>query len=548
MLDRIHLKIGAGPGEDPISFAPGTITLLVGPSNSGKSLLLQEIGARLTGPGMDPRPLILDAFTYSHMSLDEINGFLTTAWVEHVDPADPPTRRRFSRSNATSSQSIQLNESELAPGADYAALIPRLLVTHVLKLDGERRLNLLSPAETQPLRNQPSSFLMALLRDDEGRRQLRDISQKAFGLYFTVDVTELKKVRARLSRRAPNSVAEERGIEEEAISFHEAAEPLDSFSDGYRAYLGILAAAVSSEYRVILVDEPEAFLHPPLQRSLGSELVRLLQARKGSLFAATHSADFLMGCIQSGASINVVRMTYVEAVATAHLLPSDDLVPLIRDPIIRSSRFLTALFHRRAVQSEGDTDRVLYEEIAHRLEKASSTQSDVLFLNGNGKQTVHRLIGALRRLGLPAAAVVDLDIIKEKDLGALLRAARAPDDLVDTLNGLKRTTRKAFETLNRDPKDAGIAALPAGKARSARHLLSLAAEYGVFIVEVGDAEHWLQSLGVHRKGKADHLREVLEKLGSDSTAEGYVHPSEEDVWAFVTKILAWIANPRRDGM
>ena len=37
-----------------------------------------------------------------------------------------------------------------------------------------------------------------------------------------------------------------------------------------------------------------------------------------------------MGCIQSGAPINIVRLTYRDSVATARLLTSQELLPLMR--------------------------------------------------------------------------------------------------------------------------------------------------------------------------------------------------------------------------
>jgi len=59
------------------------------------------------------------------------------------------------------------------------------------------------------------------------------------------------------------------------------------------------------------------------------------------------------------------------------------------------------------------TDRAFYDEMNRRLELKSRGIKDALFLNGQNKQTIYRLIQPLRRLGIPAAAVVDLDMIKE---------------------------------------------------------------------------------------------------------------------------------------
>jgi hypothetical protein len=44
-----------------------------------------------------------------------------------------------------------------------------------------------------------------------------------------------------------------------------------------------------------------------------------------------------MGCIQSGAAINIVRLTYQGGVATARALPSEKVQKLMRHPLLRSA-------------------------------------------------------------------------------------------------------------------------------------------------------------------------------------------------------------------
>ena len=47
---------------------------------------------------------------------------------------------------------------------------------------------------------------------------------------------------------------------------------------------------------VLLLDEPEAFLHPPQARLLG-EMIALERSSRAQLFLATHSPDVLHGLI-----------------------------------------------------------------------------------------------------------------------------------------------------------------------------------------------------------------------------------------------------------
>src|SRR5690606_24595109 len=99
----------------------------------------------------------------------------------------------------------------------------------------------------------------------------------------------------------------------------------------------------------------------------GRALARLAKQRQGSLFVGTHSAEFLMGCLESGSDTAVVRLDYENGVATARQLPADEVQKVAQDPFLRSTDVLRALFHRGAVICESDTDRVVYDEVNHRL-------------------------------------------------------------------------------------------------------------------------------------------------------------------------------------
>lgn len=54
MINRIELFFSSGSASSGITFLPGAVTVFVGPNNSGKSLVLREIGSALFDPA-DPR-------------------------------------------------------------------------------------------------------------------------------------------------------------------------------------------------------------------------------------------------------------------------------------------------------------------------------------------------------------------------------------------------------------------------------------------------------------------------------------------------------------
>jgi hypothetical protein len=70
----------------------------------------------------------------------------------------------------------------------------------------------------------------------------------------------------------------------------EALRPLQTEGDGIRSFVGVLLEATVADYSVVLIDEPEAFLHPPQARLLARMLVQK-KSQHRQLFIATHSAD-----------------------------------------------------------------------------------------------------------------------------------------------------------------------------------------------------------------------------------------------------------------
>jgi hypothetical protein len=228
---------------------------------------------------------------------------------------------------------------------------------------------------------------------------------------------------------------------------------------------------------------------------------------------------------------------------------------MMRDPLLRSTRVLDALFHRGAIVCEADADRVFYREINDRQAAIGKPAAvDCVFLNAQNKQTVRRIIQPLREMGIPAAAVIDLDVIrkgKSNDLRDLMQASSVPDALVKAWGQLRGEVESAFEQRRLVAKREGISALSGGQKEAAEALISDLREYGIFVTPVGELERWLAFLGVPfntDEQKRDWVPSIFDRMGNDPNGPGYVHPTDGDVWSFVEQIASWIANPSRKGM
>jgi predicted ATPase len=89
-----------------------------------------------------------------------------------------------------------------------------------------------------------------------------------------------------------------------SLEFHKKALPITEASDGVKAFTGMITEMIAGDPLVLLMDEPEAFLHPSLSFKLGKEVAGIMSNSHKRLFVSTHSSNFVMGCIQSGAPVN----------------------------------------------------------------------------------------------------------------------------------------------------------------------------------------------------------------------------------------------------
>lgn len=432
------------------------------------------------------------------------------------------------------------------------------VANQALYLDGLSRLKLTGPAGIGSYEAEESTEpILKLLKNPERMETLRGVVQEALGAYLVIDMsTDAPHVIWRLSREAPPH-----GVETSytllANEFHQNADLLDSRSDGIHAFVGMFAAILAEGTDLIFIDEPEAFLHPPLVRKFARQLTRLAKQFDWQVFIATHSSDLLAGCIAGAADVNIVRLTYQEERASARLLDAGQLRELTLDPLLRSESTLSALFHDGAIVCEAAADRVIYQEVNERLllfgQNVGPGLESCIFLNAQNWQTVARMIQPLRKVGVAGAAILDADVLFGVELSQILRAAQIPNlirkSILNHRGQLKQVlSRRASPGSDVKLKGECIRALSEDARESLEYLLDNLAKYGVFIVPVGELEDWFQPLGLTpSQKKRQWFLTALERLGVDPDSDGYVRPSNDDIWKFMAKVSRWILNLRRKG-
>jgi len=530
------------------------VTVFVGPNNSGKSKVLSEIDLLCRTGKTNSSAVILDSLDFEKLTDTEAEEFLGALLRppnegENVPKDHVVVQGRQGRYNLGREH---LKRTLAEPTTDLVIFCRFLLSHFVIWLGGPNRIGLVDMQPAGDLTDPGHAPLQVLFSDDAKRHEVRRIVYKAFKRYFVIDPTRLGNLRIRLSQRPPLDPTEERGVHQEAVQFHTDAPMIDTFSDGVKAFIGIVIELLAGDPRIVLIDEPEAFLHPSLASQLGNAVAQAAMSSGKRVFASTHSPAFLMGCIQSGAPVNIVRLTYRDGAATARLLPSDQLLELMRNPLLRSTGVLSGLFYESVVVTESDADRAFYQEVNDRLLRFAPELGipNCLFLNAQNKQTVHTILRPLRQLGIPAAGIVDVDILKDGGTvwTKLLSSANMPELSHGSLATLRAAVKSAMDGTGKDMKrHGGVGILPDDQRPAALDLFSQLAKYGVFVVPGGELESWLRDLGVKGHG-TDWLINIFEKMGADPLTADYVKPAQADVWTFIREVRGWLLDPARQGI
>lgn len=556
MLKKLYFRFGKTEDSQHLSLDMTPVTVFVGPNNSGKSKALQEIRGICSGGEFSQTNVVVEKVEFVDVGEKEAGDKISRVelkpnYDEIIADGHVIVGKRGHRLSVPVST---LKQSFANPNEMRHQFCQWYLVYNTLLLDGKSRISLVNEQSAGDLLSQPHTSLHALFCDDDKRKEVRRIIHDAFGLYFVIDPTNIGKFRIKLSSVEPASIYVEQGLHEESREYYKSSIEIDHMSDGVKAFTGMITEIVAGDPVVVLIDEPEAFLHPALAFKLGKEISTTSMNSNKNVVISTHSPYFVMGCIHSGAAVNIVRLTYRGNVATARALPCDEILQLMRNPLLRSTGVLSALFYENVVITEGDADRAFYQEVNERLLSCNSEFGipNCLFLNAQNKQTIETIMRPLRRLGIPTAAIVDVDIIKEggKNWSSFLSAGGIQEMAIHSWATLRTSLMQKIKDIPGDKdfkKNGGIYVLDQQSQESASTLIDNLARYGLFIIKGGELESWLKYLGVGKHGP-NWLIDVFSKMGDDPSLETYIKPTNGDVWKFMGQIKTWLLDPQRKGI
>jgi ABC-type dipeptide/oligopeptide/nickel transport system ATPase component len=481
-----------------LSLEPGTTLIITGPNNSGKSITLREIQQHLQRAGA-PNPqlpvyVVTDvAFQCSgtpHQLADWLRlrypaskqaqgtEFFQTATFQHAGPPSHGT-------------GIGPEQPGFTLTAQSVAGMSHVLM---LRLDTQSRLAIASATQSARYATNPATYIHFLQRNEVLAEHLSALVRSAFNRRLIINFGGGQQAWFHVGEEPPR----QRDADRVSVQYLEALElqpRLDNEGDGIRSFVGSVLAAEVGIHPVMLIDEPEAFLHPPQARRLGSILAESATTSSRQIILATHSSDIIQGAMDASQNVVVCRMVRDGNKNRVSLLGKSELRDLWAKPLLRSSMAINGIFHAGAVVCEGDSDCRFYEALALRTEKETSRPLDLYFVHGGGKGAIATLAQTYKALDVPTAVIADLDLLRRRE-----------------------EFLKLYGTLRGDPSEIEIPFNRTSSALNDRNPLVLASEFAESARSVLDR---IEMAGRVTSGDRKELQELLDSATDWSEVKRY---------------------------
>lgn len=564
-INYLNLRSG---GQIPLTHK---ISVFVGPNNAGKSQTLKDIRCLMDkqqSPIKTPVILQDDNNCFEIPSIAEI--MLEMSFSLSKSNVDHYTVEGVS-CNLTQKNSFDVYIPQIKGFDDKSDEEKRRLFfswfskSYIALMDAETRLRLSSETGSfTPSESTPENLLQSLFLYPDIEKVLRAAFKDAFKQDIKLDISQLTKLCIRVGDEVNQIPVDVRVAHKVAKGIPK----MDSQGDGYRSFAGIVIGLLICKKRIILLDEPEAFLHPAQAYFLGKWIGEHCDELGSQLIICTHSSNFLSGILTGTKDLDIFRLSRKGNQTIYNLLSSEIANQLISNPVLSSQRVVDGIFHSGVVICEADADRAVYQSVASICHKSNR---EILFIHAHNKQTLALVADVLRQTGTPVAVIADIDILRpEKTLDEVYRVLTGKDveaDLkekqnkldtyidgrpeIDVINELRNNVFEFLQQLNNGEhtlegakgalsrihsgaskwsslKREGLKVLEPEQHANAYDLISALSKIGLFVVPVGELEGWID-LGTHKKKK--WIVPALEAI--------HDHKTPEPLSKFIGKVLTF---------
>jgi len=499
------------------------VTVLVGPNNAGKTQTLQDIRDLVIG---SDEPLIFDTHTFS--DLNSLSDYLDQLFVhnEGEDVVIPGQKDRYVSVDRSMWRRWHTEDIHVQTNDVLETLGPAI----VQFLDAASRLQLATditiPEDNSP-RSPQNMALSLLYRPEHLFQEFRDIFMEVFDVQPILDYSEQGEIRICVGDgdRTPPEHPRELGNFIETNNFV----PLSETGDGFLSFAGVVGSLLVSQGRLVLLDEPSAFLHPAQARRLGEWIADAGTTYAEQVVLTTHNANFLNGILDATTDVAIYRLNRGSETTTFHKVGRDVAKQITEEPILRSQRVLEAAFRQGAVICEGGSDRATYRTVARLVQEETNIQ----FIDSIGKSKVAPIAEVLARANIPVSAIVDLDVFKNvQEFNQILRAAGGGLEN-NEIQHVLHEFNEVKDEIDNSHFDQGIGSLSADHQEIVADAIDEAAEYHVYVVPSGAVESWID---------LDRSKSVWVEKALEVIADG---DCPEDLEKFVGRTIADVQTQYR---
>jgi energy-coupling factor transporter ATP-binding protein EcfA2 len=558
MFNISFLTFTNGPRDSATSLKISSkkIIILVGPNNSGKSTILMDIEKWFKDYNNNNTMKILRKIDIS-FSEDphEYNEFEQNI-LEFRDGDEkkndevillPLVKKHPFEDNH--SDPIWYNLEDIKNKfneCDVGYFKEHFLSYFIIRLDGKTRFELTKSQPYSVFRTNRTSFnyLTRLYDNNEDLKKLGNIVFKEFYRYpYLIKKNGDNYINIVLGRTGERDIITSPFENKDKVL--DSLLPISEFGDGINCFIGICLSILSYPFRIVLLDEPEAYLHPSSSYSLGKNLAQWVEEKHRSLVVSTHSAEFLLGCLEATPNVTIIRLTYDGNNGYVSELSAEDIKIIIDNPLLRSNNLLNALFHKYVIIVEGNVDRVFYSAINTKMIEIDEMKgmNDIIFINSVGKNVIHKMVEPLKKINVPLVSIYDFDILDEREgnkglFKQILRINNISETKIASYLEQQIQLEKYIKISNLigspDPyRHEGINFLKSPLKENILQMLNELKNDGIFIIPYGRVENWLESYNIREKG-SQWLLQILPKLKDITSIP------EDNIWMFMSDIKGYL--------
>lgn len=303
---------------------------------------------------------------------------------------------------------------------------------------------------------------------------------------------------------------------------------LDDEGDGIKSFVSTFLSLKYHEKDIILIDEPESFLHPPLARQMG-EIIGESAKENKQIFVTTHSSEILKGILAKTKDVNVIRITRNDNKNNIIKLENDILKEIINTPKFRVSKILDGLFCEKVVITESEADEIFYQEFLEKI----SPQSGVFFTHVNSKNNISKTSKIYNQMNVDNIMIFDFDVIRNNNnefrkvlkeinldnvkIEEYVNLFRKIDKFIESTVDKTDDEEKMYERKGKKYHREGIRCLPKELQSEAENMIEELKEKNMLILKNGELETNLEEFGVsYSNNKSKWISEAINFINKTS--------------------------------